>query len=127
MIFWISVIVVLVILLIVGIVGNRKARYNTDTYFGLTIISAIILFIVGLVVICCYCEYATFERSFEIQREIYEEISTSESTPINDLYLTTDIIEANSQLADYKASKEIFGPFSIVPERVFDIAPIGTE
>lgn len=126
MTFWISVMVALAIILIISIVCIRKSKYYNGLLFGISMFSGALLFFIALLVLACWMNYIKFENSFVIQKEMYEEIAASKS-PINDLYLTADIINANAELAKYQASKSIYGPFTIIPDRVLDITPIGVN
>ena len=85
----------------------------------------LILTITGFFCLICAAgivsTYNTFERAFEIQREALEIIDIKTS----DITYVTDILENNMKLAEYKASNEIYGIFSFIPDRVQNIVPLG--
>lgn len=126
MTFWIFIITICVIACIISIIYIKKSKFSNDALMLFSLLSGIMSFLITIIVVCCWMDYINFEHSFVIQKQTYEEIAASEN-PINDLYLTIDIIGANAELADYQASKNIYGPFTIVPDRVLDITPIGVD
>lgn len=58
-----------------------------------------------------------------IQKETYSQINFN--TNENSINLITDIINANDTLTSYQALKKLYGDFSVIPERVLDLTPIG--
>lgn len=87
-------------------------------------ISGIVALVISITILLCatgaHFDYREFESSFEIQREIYENVAFQDN-----VLVTADIIKANSELAEYQARRMIYGKLSAIPERVLDIEPIG--
>ena len=95
---------------------------------GWALTAAICTFVpifIGFCLIGVRNDYNKFERSFEIQRAYIEEIAAADPDADMSLIYMADMIEANQQLANYQAAREVNGFFSLIPERVFDIDPIG--
>lgn len=122
MTFWVSIIILCIVTFIFCVIYCRKS--SSDVFIIGAIASGVLTFIIGLTVLVCWMEYINFENSFAIQQDFYQEIIESDS-PLNDVYLTADIINANQELTKFQASKKIYGPFTVVPDRVLDITPIG--
>ena len=89
-------------------------------------ISGVVALVISITMLLCatgvHFDYREFESSFEIQREIYENVAFQDN-----VLVTADIIKANSELAEYQARRMIYGKFSAIPERVLDIEPIGVS
>ena len=112
-----------VVSIIVYCIKERKGEYLSENWF----FAGLFCLIIGFICLICSAgivsSYNTFERVFEIQRETLEivDVKTSDVTYI------TDILENNMKLAEYKASNEIYGFFSFIPDRVQNIVPLGVE
>ena len=111
-----------IVLLVIGIIAF-VCTYDTPVWLG---ISGIVALVISITMLLCatgsYFGYKEFESSFEIQREIYENVAFQDN-----VLVTADIIKANSELAEYQARRMIYGSFSAIPERVLDIEPIGVR
>ena len=124
MFWWIlfSVITVFgVVSMIVYCTKERKGEYISENWF---FVGLLCLIVGGFCLICAagiVSSYNTFERAFEIQREALEVIDIKTS----DITYVTDILENNMKLAKYKASNDIYGIFSFIPDRVQNIVPLG--
>ena len=88
---------------------------------SVTVLGSVVAFIIVFCMICIPLEYKHFTMSYEIQREIVAEMPESSSVYV------ADIITANAELADYRASKEFWKFASLIPDSVFDIIPIGLD
>ena len=127
MIFWSSIIVIAFILAIVFFILNKKNEWwNIGQLLGFAF-SLGFAFIMLLAVCGETMSYRQFETSLEIQREYIEEIAAADPNADLGLVYVADMIEANKQLADYQARRQVWGFASIIPERVFDIEPIGAS
>ena len=118
------------ILLLVGIVAfymGRKIRHICDNFCHVMIgMTAIFLSIViSIVTTIDYFAFIGFENKIELQRTQYEMLENELSN--DKITYVLDIIEVNNELADYQAQKQMFKKFSAIPERVFDIKPIGLK
>ena len=102
-------------------IKDRKGKYISENWF----FTGLLCLVVGGICLLCsigvVSSYNTFERAFEIQREALEVIDVKTS----DITYIADILENNMKLAEYKASNEIYGFFSLIPDRVQNIIPLG--
>lgn len=118
------------ILLLVGIIvfcRGRKIRHIRDNFYHIMIgMTAIFLSIIlSIITTVDYYAFIEFENKIELQRTQYE---TLENELSNDkITYVLDIIEVNNELVDYQVQKQMFKEFSAIPERVFDIKPIGIK
>ena len=126
MIFWCSLGIWCVILCIIFIMLSMKKEYDNFWEALFAAICGISAFLIVVGVSSERLEYNKFERSLEIQRNVIEQIYDERNILDYNFYIA-DIVDANAQLADYQASKEYYGIFTIVPDRVMDIKPIGVK
>lgn len=122
-------IVIIMICILAGTISLGIYHHTYDRYGAMfiTVISFALAIIFGIGVICCRIEYVHFEKTFEIQKEQYEQISTENLSDKEKYYHMVDIINVNKKLAEYQASRKCFGSFSSAPASVLDIKPIGIE
>ena len=126
MIFWCSLCVLCTILCIVFIKLSMKVECDNFWHVLCATICGVSAFLILVGVFSERLEYNKFERSLEIQRNVIEQIYDERNILDYNFYIA-DIVDANAQLADYQASKEYYGIFTIVPDRVMDIKPIGVK
>lgn len=126
MIFWCSLGILCTILCIVLIKLSMKIGYDNFYHVLCATICGVSAFLIFVGVFAERLEYNKFERSFKIQRNVIEQIYDERNILDYNFYIA-DIVEANAKLADYQASKEYYGIFTIVPDRVMDIKPIGVK
>ena len=103
---------------------------DCDYDFGWTLsalISCAIVFGLLLGSIANRVDYNKFEKAFEIQKEQFNMIAEKGNIGNSEYIYVIDAINSNKQLAEYQASKSLWGFASTIPERVFDIEPIGIE
>lgn len=126
MIFWCSLGILCAILCVVFV--KLSMKIGDDNFWqGLcAALCGVSAFLIFGVVSSERLEYNKFERSLEIQRNVIEQIYDERNILDYNFYIA-DIVDANAQLADYQASKEYYGIFTIVPDRVMDIKPIGVK
>ena len=79
----------------------------------MTVISFVSALILGIGVICCRIDYVHFEKTFEIQKQQYEQIAIEDLSDKEKYYHMVDIINVNKKLAEYQASRKCFGSFSV--------------
>ena len=121
MIFWCSIVA---ILLITGIVlFIVSPRCYSEIPLLLACVCVFLTFIVGVAVGSSYAEYIEFEKEVEIMRETVEFIDQVQSP--DKLFYVADIATLNKDIAKWQACYETYGMFCTVPPRVLDIAPIG--
>lgn len=121
----------IVIIMICVLTGTlfMAIHYHTDRdgVAFMAVISFVLAFIFGIGFVCCRIDYMHFEKTFEIQKEQYEQISTEDFSDKEKYYHMVDIINVNKKLAEYQASRKCFGSFSSAPASVLDIKPIGIK
>lgn len=123
--------------LIVGFVGLAAGIYFLVISFKddvkweyIALIAGIVLIIVGAIVLITVADtrinYNLFETSFKLQQEVYHDIQENDNW-YPDIYNVADVMTANKELCDYQARRKMYGFFSIIPEYVLDIEPIGVD
>lgn len=123
--FWIIAGIMAAIILVVCVILSVAEIGNETVEFIAIFITGIFTLCVVVSAICCRCEYREFEKSFEIQRNIVEQIAESDPGELARYTYIADAIDANSDLAAWQGKYKTYGPmFSFVPERVMDIKPI---
>lgn len=110
-------------LLVISFKNNFKGEY-------IAMIAGLILTAAGVIALITVADtsinYNQFEISFELQQEVYHNIQENDNW-YPDIYNVADVISANKELCDYQARRKMYGFLSIIPERVFDIEPIGLD
>ena len=124
MIFWI---IVAAIIICASIICFYFLYRNENLFgcflggiFGIGLVLVILLSILG-----SYFSYIQFEKTFDIQKTQYEQIAKTEK--ISDYVFVIEALDVNKELARLQASKETYGILSTIPNRVFNIEPIGIE
>lgn len=84
-------------------------------------------FVIALAMLLTTCQYRSFLASFEIQRTIITQMSQSYHFNDNTLIYIADMIDANQKLAEIQGSKKAWGGWSMYPDSVMDVVPIGLE
>ena len=123
MIFWLSIVGIFIIAFIIGLIIEHKYPYSYG--WAVALVSGILVLIISLTVFCSRLEYNRFERQFEIQRTMFNQIAASEE--VDNVYKIFDMIESNTQLAEFQSDYLYYGNFCVIPKRVMDIKPIGAE
>lgn len=78
--------------------------------------------IIIIAAICIPIEFSVFENKYELQKELYSNIS------INDNFmLTANVVEINNELFEMQARKERLGEWDLTPARVLNMEPIGIK
>lgn len=125
MIFW-TIIGIILTLTCIGFIiyinKNRRAREKIWPFICV-IIAGAFAFLTFFTIITVRVGYIEFEQKFMIQKETYSQINFN--TNENSINLIADIIDANETLTSYQALKKLYGDFSVIPERVLDLTPIG--
>ena len=121
MIFW----MILAALLVIGSYGMFCWYQNSvgEWKWAISFISFMIAIVIFICSPICYFTYKHFTVEYEIIRETYENYKLE----MDAVTKVIDIYGANEELASYKASKELWGFISVVPNSVYDIKPIGLE
>ena len=111
---------------------HRKDKKEPLNFTIWPIILAVVgFFIAGTIIICCLCAFLGFNRfeyEIELRREQYS-VLTSENynIPSSNVYIIEDVMTINEELTALQASRAYYNNWSLYPERVLDIQPIGLE
>lgn len=123
-IFIIFVMIAAILFLWGGITKNQSLYDCGDMFIGIGIITSIIAFFLLIACISGPVEYRKWEESFNIQKQMYADYNFSDN---ENIIIMTDIINANRILAEKQAARKLYGNWTFVPERIFEMTPIGFE
>lgn len=121
---------ILVISISLIIIGLSPSKESSNLWFGigitsiLTTVFAIFLILWSPLTIV---EYNQFEIKYEIQQEMF--VAYQENLPevASNIVYVADIMEINQELAGYQTSKQYWGWWSCIPDRVLELQPVGLE
>ena len=105
----------------------NKSCWDSTLYLVSTLLTAIVALIIALAMLLTTFEYRSFLASFETQRTIITQMSQSHQFNDNTLIYVADMIDANQKLAEIQGSKKAWGRWSMYPDSVMDVVPIGLE
>ena len=120
MVYWLIIVAVLVTFGIMELTIIRNDVLDIIVV-ALMVVSAVILF----AIICVRVNYNVFETQVELQRAQYQELIEREND--SSVILVEDVIALNRELSEKKASRMYYNNWSLYPERVLNIEPIGLE
>lgn len=129
MVNWMIVALVAAMLFVMLLIVSIKVldyEYDWIAALGAAFCGAATLVIL-LVAIVYTMEYKNFEASFEIQRQTVAALAENNDINSDNLLYMADMVEANKQLAEMQASKKNWKNWSMYPDRVLDIKPIGLD
>lgn len=118
MIAHINVIIVLFVAGMLFLFCAYKFSRLASLTFGLGTIALAVSCVFLIWTIYSYLNYLSFEEMYETQRQIFETYNLEDSQSI--IY-NFNIFEINNQLANYQASKQLWGWWSCIPDRVMDL------
>lgn len=127
MLYWGIILFICVIVLVVSLKALNKSRWDSILYFISTLLAGTVAFVIALVMLVTTCEYRSFLASFETQRTIITQMSQSHQFNDDTLIYVADMIDANQKLAEIQGSKKAWGGWSMYPDSVMDVVPIGLE
>nr|DAG20793.1 MAG TPA: hypothetical protein [Caudoviricetes sp.] len=127
MLYWSIIIFICIIIFAISLKALKKSYWNSTFYFTSTLSTFIVAFFIGFAMLLTTCEYKSFLASFETQRTIITQMSQSHQFNYNTLIYVADIIDANQKLAEIQGSKKAWGGWSMYPDSVMDVVPIGLE
>lgn len=110
---------------VVSLKALNKSCWDSTLYLVSTLLTAIVALIIALAMLLTTCEYRSFLASFETQRTIITQMSHQFND--NTLIYVADMIDANQKLAEIQGSKKAWGGWSMYPDSVMDVVPIGLE
>lgn len=129
MVNWMIVALIAALLFVMLLIVSIKVlddEYDWIAALGAAFCGATTLVIL-LVAIAYSMEYKNFEASFEIQRQTIAALTENNDINSDNLLYMADMVEANKQLAEMQASKRNWKNWSMYPDRVLDIKPIGLD
>lgn len=129
MVNWLIVAVILAVLFVALLIVSIKVldyEYDWVAALGAAFCGATALVIL-LVAVSYNLDYKNFEASFEIQKQTIAELAANGEINSDNLLYMADIVEANKELAEKQASKRNWKDWSMYPDRVLDIKPIGLD
>lgn len=127
MLYWSIIIFICIIIFAISLKALKKSCWDSTLYFVSTLLTAIVAFIIALAMLLTTCEYRSFLASFETQRTIITQMSQSHQFNDNTLIYVVDMIDANQKLAEIQGSKKAWGGWSMYPDSVMNVVPIGLE
>ena len=124
---WYLVAVMLLIALVgVWIYGRRTEWENIFSVLCAIFLGAAII-VICMVTVAETFEYKEFEQKYAIQKEQYEQFIKTDKDMSKNIIYVADIITINNELAAMQAHKQTYDNWSVVPDRVFELTPIGLD
>lgn len=127
MLYWGIILFICIIAFVVSLKALNKSCWDSILYFTSMLLVGIAAFVIALTMLVTTCEYRSFLASFETQRTIITQMSQSNQFNDNTLIYVADMIDANQKLAEIQGSKKAWGGWSMYPDSVMDVVPIGLE
>ena len=122
MMFWI------IIAVISFIIGIFLTTHGSELAMIIGIFCILIALLCGVSTTVDYCHYQEFKIRYNIVENDYRLMIINEETDENLKFMTASkIASINSELAEFKAHKTMYGQFSAYPEEVLELNPIGIE
>lgn len=127
MLYWGIILFICIIVFVVSLRVLAKGCWDSTLYLVSALLAGMVAFIIALVMLFTTCEYRSFLASFETQRTIITQMSQTHQFNDNTLIYVADMIDANQKLAEIQGSKKAWGGWSMYPDSVMDVVPIGLE
>mgnify|MGYP004676356463 CR=1 FL=1 len=128
MLYWSIILFICIIIFAVSFKALTNKDYLDSIFcFISALLTGTVTFVIVLVMLVTACEYRSFLASFETQRTIITQMSQSHQFNNDTLIYIADIIDANQKLAEIQGSKKAWGGWSMYPDSVMDVVPIGLE
>lgn len=126
MLYWGIILFICIIVLIVILMEFRK-NWDSTFYLVSALLTGMAALAIAMAMLLTTCEYRSFLASFETQRTIITQMSQTHQFNDNTLIYIADMIDANQELAEIQGSKKAWGGWSMYPDSVMDVVPIGLE
>lgn len=126
MLYWGIILFICIIVLIAILMAFRK-NWDSTFYFASALFTGLAAFGIAFAMLITACQYRRFLASFETQRTIITQMSQTHQFNDNTLIYVVDMIDANQKLAEIQGSKKAWGGWSMYPDSVMDVVPIGLE
>ena len=127
MLYWGIILFICIIVFVVSLMVSHKNHWDSIPWGGGAVASGTAIFLIVLAMLVTTCEYRSFLASFETQRTIITQMSQTHQFNDNTLIYVADMIDANQKLAEIQGSKKAWGGWSMYPDSVMDVVPIGLE
>lgn len=127
MLYWGIILFICIIVFVVSLRALTKSYWDSTLYLVSTLLTGMVAFIIALAMLLTTCEYRSFLASFGTQRTIITQMSQSHQFNDDTLIYVADMIDANQKLAEIQGSKKAWGGWSLYPDSVMDVVPIGLE
>ena len=127
MLYWGIILFICIIVFAISLKALNKSCWNNIFYFISILLTGTVALVIALVMFITVCEYRNFLASFEAQRTIITQMSQLHQFNNDTLIYVADIIDANQKLAEIQSSKKAWGGWSMYPDSVMDVVPIGLE
>lgn len=127
MLYWGIILFICIIVFAILLIKFGKSCWDSVACFVGALFSGIAVFFIALTMLLTTCEYRSFLASFETQRTIITQMSQTHQFNDNTLIYVADMIDANQKLAEIQGSKKAWGGWSMYPDSVMDVVPIGLE
>lgn len=127
MLYWGIILFICIIAFAISLKAFNKSFWDSTFYFVSTLLTGMAAFAIALVMLLTTCEYKSFLASFETQRTIITQMSQTHQFNDNTLIYIADMVDANQKLAEIQGSKKAWGGWSLYPDSVMDVVPIGLE
>lgn len=127
MLYWGIILFICIIAFAISLKALNKNFWDSTFYLVSTLLTGMAAFVIALVMLLTTCEYKSFLASFETQRTIITQMSQTHQFNDNTLIYIADMVDANQKLAEIQGSKKAWGGWSMYPDSVMDVVPIGLE
>lgn len=127
MLYWGIILFICIILFVISLKALNKSCWDSILYLVSTFLTGIVVFVIALAMLLITYKYRSFLASFETQRTIITQMSQTHQFNDNTLIYVADMIDANQKLAEIQGSKKAWGGWSMYPDSVMDVVPIGLE
>mgnify|MGYP000844193338 FL=1 len=127
MFYWGIILFICIIVFVVSLKALNKSCWDSTLYLVSILLTGVVAVIIALAMLLTTCEYRSFLASFETQRTIITQMSQTHQFNDNTLIYVADMIDANQKLAEIQGSKKAWGGWSMYPDSVMDVVPIGLE
>ena len=125
MIWYIIFALMLIIAAVLGIIAKCQGFHRDTTHLEMIAFLLVLASLIGFAcIICTHMEHKTFIETYNEQKILYDTLAATDPEQSSPLWIT-DIMAVNKDLAELKGRKRVYGMWSILPESIFELEPIG--
>ena len=125
MIWYIIFALMLIIAAVFGIIAKCQSFHRDTTSLEMTAFILVLASLIGFsIIIGTHMEHKTFIETYNEQKILYDTLVTTDPEQSSPLWIT-DIMAVNKDLAEFKGRKRAYGIWSVLPESIFELEPIG--